>query len=160
MLFPLLEDVSLTTFDGFPEGGDDTDEKLIALQPSPSPAFTGSLQLAMWQGMIHFAPWLLSLPNGLHFWKLDLTWHSTEDVSLTTALVEECHSTLESLRINDGILCMSSRRPYAYKWLTAIYRPAAVSTGQPRQGDKTQRCSTYVLGGPPMDFNDAPNRHT
>ena len=114
MSFPLLEDVSLTTFDCTAEG-DDVDGQLITVQPSTSPPFTGSLRLVMWQGMIHFAPWLLSLPNGLHFWKLDLTWNSTKDVSLTTALVEECHSTLETLRINDGILCMSSRRQRAHK---------------------------------------------
>ena len=158
MSFPLLEDISLTTFDCIAEG-DDVDGQLITVQPSTSPPFTGSLRLVMWQGMIHFAPWLLFLPNGLHFWKLDLTWNSTKDVSLTTALVEECHSTLESLRINDGILCMSSRRPCAHKWLTAVCSPAAVSADQPREGDKTQRCSIYVPDGPSMDFNDTSNHH-
>jgi len=39
----------------------------------------------------------MSLPGGIHFRKLAVVWFEGEDLSLTTALVEGCSHTLESL---------------------------------------------------------------
>jgi len=50
---------------------------------------------------------LLSLPAGIHFRKLTLTWYHEEDLSLTMGLVEECSHTLESLDINHTVRCAS-----------------------------------------------------
>jgi hypothetical protein len=42
---------------------------------------------------------LLSLPGGIHFRKLTLTWSDEQDLSLAMALVEKCSHTLESLNV-------------------------------------------------------------
>ena len=42
---------------------------------------------------------LLSLPGGIHFQKLTLTWRHVEDILVTTELVEGYSSTLESLDV-------------------------------------------------------------
>ena len=103
--FPLLENlpvflkVDSTLARGRNHG---FDEQPAAIQPLSSPAFTGSLELFSCSEMDPFASQLLSLPNGLHFRKLDLTWHYNGDLSCATALVEGSCSTLESLKIDGG----------------------------------------------------------
>ena len=107
--FPLLENLSVTTAEpSFDEGGD-PERQLATVQPPSLPMFTGSLKLALAGGMDPIVHQLLSLPSGLHFRKLDLTWDSGGDTSLTTALVERCCSTIESLRFDSGSMCMSSQ---------------------------------------------------
>ena len=98
--FPLLDDLSVE--DDPAENGDyrDFDEQPATTQSSP--AFTGSLELFSYIGMDLFASRLLSLPNGLHFRNLDLRWDRVADISTSTALVEGCCSTLESIKIDDG----------------------------------------------------------
>ena len=103
--FPLLEDVSMECF-GTPSADDDDGGLPTTIQPRGSPVLTRTLELSMWRGMDPVATRLLSLPNGLRFRNLDLTLHCEADHLLTTALVEECCLTLESLRI-DGRFCTS-----------------------------------------------------
>ena len=94
--FPLLEDVCV------PAMGPN-DEQQTVVQPSSSPVFTGSLELRPGFGTEPFAPILLSLPGGLHFRRICFTLQSETDVLFTTALVEGCCSTLESLNVcNEG----------------------------------------------------------
>ena len=152
--FPLLEDVSVDTIDC-----DGLDEQPTIIQPSTSPALTGSLQLCVRARMDPVVSRLLSLPNGLHFRKIDLKWHHVADTSSTTALVQGCRSTLESLKIDSGILRTLVQQPCPHQWLIFVCR-RIVSAGQPQQGNETQRRGVYMVAGPSMDSQDAPNNHT
>ena len=92
--FPLLEDLALS--------GCNQDYGPYELQttgPSPSPTFTGSLDLDILGGMGDIARGLLDLPNGLRFRKLTLLWHHMEDLRWIMELVVRCSDTLESLNI-------------------------------------------------------------
>jgi hypothetical protein len=100
---PPLEDLALVS--GCSLDADEDPHGPQTVDLSTSPAFTGTLDLL---GIKHFAYRLLSLPSGIHFRKLRLTWSRVEDSVLTTALVEECAHTLESLNISD-LLGMSIR---------------------------------------------------
>ena len=95
--FPLLEDLSVATYDGS-RSYDGHNNRSTAVQPLSPPLFTGFLELLVEMGPI--ASRLLSLPGRLHFRKLNLAWSHENDVSFTTALVESCGSTLESLYID------------------------------------------------------------
>ena len=95
--FPLLEDLNLTGGDWLL--GDDDLHGPQAIPPLTSPAFTGSLELYQMRRMAPITHWLLSLPGGIHFRKLVLPWLHEGDHSLTTALVERCSHTLDSLDI-------------------------------------------------------------
>ena len=99
--FPLLEDLSIDSPDN---ANDDPSKQPSVTQPSTSPPFTGSLRLFACTGTESIASRLLSLPNGLHFRTLDLTWHRGADSWCTTALVEECRSTLEYIKIDYGCI--------------------------------------------------------
>ena len=98
--FPLLEDLAFVTHDTNALWGK-FDGQPAAIQPSIPPKFTGSLNIALARGMGPFARRLLSLPSGIRFRGLDLEWSNEKDISWTTALMEGCCSTLESLRIAD-----------------------------------------------------------
>jgi hypothetical protein len=101
--FPLLEDLDVILVGESSDNGDDSeeDEMPTATQPPSPPMFTGSLDLCLSEGMEpFFARRLLSLPGGIHFRKLTLTWLHEEDYLLTTALVEGCSHTLEFLEID------------------------------------------------------------
>jgi hypothetical protein len=103
--FPFLEDLEVvSSYDG--------PDRLPTAQPSRPPMLTGSLKLCLQGGMEHFIRRLLSLPGGIHFRKLALTWLREEDVPLTTGLVEECFRTLESLEIASNPLRASIQRPH------------------------------------------------
>ena len=113
--FPLLEDLAMTSsYDG--------SDRPPTARPLRPPMLTGSLELYLRGGMEHFIRRLLSLPGGIHFRKLTLTWPRGEDVPLTTRLAEECFRTLESL----GITCNSLRASIQYlrlhRLLTSIPR--------------------------------------
>ena len=97
---PLLEDLAVVALDILIDNEDVPDGLPTVVHPSSLPAFTGSLVLHLKGGMNPITRRLLSLPSGLHFWKLNLTWTHKKDVLLTTVLVERCCSTLESLKIN------------------------------------------------------------
>jgi len=107
--FPLLEDLSITDCCCLADKAGDPDEVSTTIQPASPPMFTGSLELFM-TGMIRPVHWLLSLPGGIHFRKLTLTWTCKEDISLTMALLEKCSHTLESLDVTCGSLCGTSIR--------------------------------------------------
>ena len=119
--FPLLEDFSVIAFLGN-RRQDNFNDKLAATQPSSSPAFTGTLGVFVWEGMHRIASALLSSPNGLHFRKLDLVLRSKQDVLATIALVDECSSTLESLKINYDIPGMPTPCPRSCQWLSYVHR--------------------------------------
>jgi hypothetical protein len=61
-----------------------------------------------------FARRLLSLPGGIHFRKLALTWLQEGDLLTMTALVEACVGALESLDITWDLLspCILHLRPH------------------------------------------------
>ena len=98
---PLLKNLALVT------NGIDTDDAprvgpgapLSTLQPSTSPAFTGTLDLILFKGMGPVARRLMALPNGLHFRKLALSWIHEGDDRWITALVVGCSDTLECLAV-------------------------------------------------------------
>jgi hypothetical protein len=103
--FPLLDDLTVVTrYEAPADNGDSPqeDEASTAVQPSSPPMFTGSLVLLLGIGTKQFIRRLLSLPGGIHFRKLTLTWLDEEDLPLVTALVEGCSHTLESLYIKDS----------------------------------------------------------
>ena len=108
--FPLLEDLAVTNYNpSGDEGGSDSGGSSAAVRPSNPPVFTGTLELRLREGLRPIAGWLLSLPGGVRFRKLTLTWLCGEDIQLTTALVGECSNTLESLDIICGLSGVSVR---------------------------------------------------
>jgi hypothetical protein len=103
-LFPLLEDLAVIVH-GMPiwYGRDnEEDEMQTGAHPLSPPVLTGSLELDPLVGMGPFTRRLLSLPGGIHFQKLTLTWRHDKDPLTTTRLVEECSHTLKSLDITWG----------------------------------------------------------
>ena len=101
--FPLLEDLVAISFYNPSSGNGDGSHWLpTTAQPSSSPMFTGSLELLLRGGKDSFARRLLSLPGGIHFRKLNVTWIQEKDPSLMTRLVEGCSHTLESLEVYYG----------------------------------------------------------
>ena len=98
--FPLLEDLTVVSSSKAVTGNDDCSGGLpTVVQPSAPSMFTGSLNLLSCAGTEPIARRLLNLPAGIHFRYLTLTWVREEDISLTSALVERCSHTLESLDI-------------------------------------------------------------
>ena len=96
--FPLLEDLTVTNSYDVPLDNDYSNKLPTIVQPSNPPVFTGSLSLSR-GGTKPIARRLLSLLSGIHFRRLSLMQFHEEDIPLTTRLVEECSSTLESLEI-------------------------------------------------------------
>ena len=97
-------------YDEFIGSGDDPDWQLTVTQPMRPPMFTGSLKLFAMGRMEPFIRRLLSLPGGVHFWKLKLTWLRGEDLSLITGLVGGCYRTLESFDMTCNSLHAFVRR--------------------------------------------------
>jgi len=97
--FPLLEDLTVITYGTLPdEGSGGPDRSSAVTQPPNSPTLTGSLELSR-GGIKTLTRPLLSLPGGIHFRKLILTCGREWDIPLTTALVDGCSHTLESLDV-------------------------------------------------------------
>ena len=96
--FPLLEDLAVNFFGTKIDDGDGSDGLPIVIQPPNPPMFTGSLDLVI-TGVKPFIRQLLSLPSGIHFRKFTMTWTHEGDILPTTALVERCSHTLQSLDI-------------------------------------------------------------
>ena len=84
---PLLEDLDLCSL-----GFDRRDEKCST--PSTSPKLTGSLKLWMYTGIQSVTRGLLALPNGIHFTKITVRFHSEEGVKSAMGLVSRCFDTL------------------------------------------------------------------
>jgi hypothetical protein len=125
--------------DGSKEGGMPT-----TARPSSQPMFTGFLELHLMGGMKPIARRLLSLPGGIHFRKLTLTWFCEEDLLMVKALVEECSHTLESLNVTWGHHSKTIQRQCLHRQLTSVFRYAGVSFDRPLENDKTQRCGVSV----------------
>jgi hypothetical protein len=100
--FPLLEDLAVIIREPQAGNGDGSgeDRTPTATQLSSPPVFTGSLELRLGGGMERFARQLVSLPGGIHFRKLIVTWVREGDLWTTMALVRACTRTLESLDIS------------------------------------------------------------
>jgi hypothetical protein len=160
--FPLLEDLAVIAAQDLPfDDIDSSDEPSTVVQPSSSPVFTGSLELYLKAGMERFTHRLLSLPGGIHFRKLTLTWSHEGDLVPITALVEECSGTLESLTITCNIVGTSIRHLLPYRWLTSVSRCVAASSDRPHASAKTQRrnVSTQFVWRR-MDHYGPQNYHT
>ena len=100
--FSPLEDLVVVTHHQMSaDNGDGSEEEEMSAvtQPSGSPRLTGSLHLYLSGGMEPLTRRLSSLPGGIHFRKLILTWLEEKDPLMTTALVEGCSHILESLDI-------------------------------------------------------------
>ena len=93
--FPLLEDLTVITH----LGGLISDKVDIVAWHSNPLMFTGTLELSMEGGLEFITHRLLSLPGRIRFRKFSIKWLREKDTSLTTALLEGCSRTLESLEI-------------------------------------------------------------
>ena len=120
--FPLLEDLTVITYDVDADNDGGSDELSTVVQPSNLPTFTGSLNLVIRGGMGPIVRRLLSLPDGIHFRKLALTWCHEEDVPLTTELVERCSCALECLDIACEPSGTSILHLCLHPWLTYVSR--------------------------------------
>ena len=110
--FPPLQDLILSADKGhFIDNGNGSDGLSTIVLPSSLPIFTGSLVLSG-RGAKHIARRLLLLLGGLRFRELTLACRCQEDILLTTALVEGCSYTLESLEITQLPICASIRHPH------------------------------------------------
>ena len=107
--FPRLQDLAISTNDWL-SCSSGFYKPAVAIQPSNPFTFTGSLKLSLEMGMGTIASRLLSLPNGLHFRELRLTWHREEDVPFMAALVEKCSPTLETLKITSDLVGATVQR--------------------------------------------------
>ena len=143
--FPLLEDLAvIPPYRASLDRGNGPDWPPAVAHPSSPPMLTGSLEIYPDGAMGAFVTLLLSLPGGIHFRKLTLTWLRMGDHSLTMALVGECSYTLESLDITCNILGQSDPRPRLYRQLTSVPRRVGASFDRPLESDKTQRCGTSI----------------
>ena len=99
--FPLLEDLAVMINQTMVDDDDNSeeDETPTATQSLTPRILTGTLELYLLAGIRPIARRLLSLPGGIHFRKLTLTWPNEENFWLTTPVVEACVHTLESLEI-------------------------------------------------------------
>ena len=159
--FPLLEDLVVTaSCRGSADSAYGFDEPTATAQPSSPPTFTGSLQLNLKEGKELFTRGLLSLPGGVHFRKLRLTWAREQDLPLIMELVKGCSHTLESLDISDffGTSIQYLRPP---RLLTSFPRCVETKFDQPLESDKTQRCCVSArFVGRRVDHHGTPNHHT
>jgi len=96
---PLLEDLTVSGYSTWVDDGDGSDSPPTFVQPSNPPVLTGSLGLSLVAGIEPVVRRLLSIPGGIHFRKLTLTWHREEGLPSIIALVGECSHTLESLNV-------------------------------------------------------------
>jgi hypothetical protein len=134
--FPLLEDLAMIA-----RLSDGSNRLSTVIWPSSPPMLTGSLELYSKDGMEPIACRLLSLPGGVHFRKLNLTWFHKGDILLTTMLIAECSDTLESLDITWDTYSTSVRHLYRHQQLTPVPRRVDASFNRPLESDKTQRRS-------------------
>ena len=96
---PLLEDLTMTGYRVWADDGDGSVTPPTFIRSSVPPPLTGSLDLFLKAGAKPIVGQLLSIPGGIHFRGLTLTWHCGEDLSSIIGLVGECSHTLESLNL-------------------------------------------------------------
>lgn len=160
--FPLIEDLSVSISPGTPgdDGGFDGLSNVVRLLSLP--LFTGSLELRM-EAVAPIASWLLSLPGGIHFRKLTLTWFYESDFTPSMALVEVemCSHTLESLDITCGLNRTSVQNLHWHQQLIPLIRTRiGVEFGQPLESDETQRCKfSASVAERGTSHRDTPNYH-
>ena len=99
--FPFIENLFLAAWSNGPIEG--IDGQPAAIQPP----LTGCLGLAAQDGMTPIVSRLFPTQNSLHLRELDLELICEEDVFATSALVERCRFTLESLKVGVGSCGMS-----------------------------------------------------
>jgi hypothetical protein len=158
--FPLVEDVAMTIRATSGENGDGLEEVEMptAAQPSSPLRFTGSLELCLGGKIEPVTRRFLSLPGGIHFWKLALKWLYAKDLSPATAPVEGCSHTLKSLGVTWSLLCKFILCLCPNRQLTPVSRRAGLSFVQPFQSDKTWRCNVSArLVERPMGHHGTPN---
>ena len=107
--FPLLDDLTVIAWDVSIDNEHGSDALPTVGKPSNPPTFAGSLDVFLAGGIEPIARRLLSLPSGIHFRELKLTWNFEQDLPLTKNLVEGCSHTLESLTVVCNPLGMSIR---------------------------------------------------
>jgi hypothetical protein len=119
--FPLIEDLSLTTFSGdLPIESDDSSDG-----QQTQPPFTGTLELFICAGMDLDSSQLLFPPDGCRFRTLDLWLNCKQDGLIASVLVERCRFTLESLRVRAGFYSATVLYYlYPYQWLIPVSRRA------------------------------------
>ena len=158
--FPLLEDLKVLTRDESIDDCNGSRPPSTVVQPSGQP-MTGSLELSQWGGMGFITSRLLSLPGGIHFRKLVLTWSRGEDISSTMSLVEGCSHSVEYLEVACGPLGTSIRRPPPHRQLISNFSRVEARLDRPLEGDEAQRIgvSGRVAGGR-LDHYGTPNYRT
>ena len=135
---PLLEDLAVAGYGTSVDDGLGSDGPSITVQSSNPPPFTGTLELPLEGGMEPIAGRLLSMPGGIHFRKLTVKCYHKEDILLTTALVNECSHTLESLEVACNSCGTSTRYLRPRQYLTAVFSRLGVNFGRPLEGDGAQ----------------------
>ena len=80
-----------------------------------TPPLTGCLRLYQHGGVKLIARRLLSLPGGVHFRRLVVTWYRREDIMTTMALVEASPHTLEALDITYNLIRTCTRYPRQHR---------------------------------------------
>ena len=157
--FPPLENLHVEVCKQLTNRADDFDEQQSPVQTPNPPAFTGSLKLygkGGWNPIIHS---LLSLPGGLHFRSLGLTFIEGEDFPPAMALVERCRSTLESLNLSCGYMRMLTLCLFPSQRLISISARFVFDFHRPLKSEKTQTRFILREQEPPMDYPDTPNDH-
>ena len=96
--FPLLEDLNLKGHDDI-WSSDADPHGPQTVTPSTSPALTGSLDFHVCGGGGRTVRQLLTLPNGLHFRQLALSWDDKADLWWIAELVVRCSHSLETLDV-------------------------------------------------------------
>ena len=108
--FPLLEDLVVITHYNALTDNIDSPNGLLTIPCPPVPPMTGGLGLFQHGGITPLVRRLLSVPGGIRFRKIILTWHREGDPLSTKELVEECSHTLELLHITCDLLSTSIQR--------------------------------------------------
>jgi len=140
--FPLLEDLAVNSSHLVGDHSDGSRGLPTIVQPSNPPKLTGTLELVTRNAGPVIRP-LLSLPGGFHFRKLTLTWCFGTNVSRTTAFMEKCAHTLESLDITGD---PRASIPTSASVLITYFR--RFQPAQPRSISRRQRSSEMWFFGP------------
>jgi len=157
--FPLLGDLTLVSCCTPTNSSNGPDGLPTVVQPSNSPAFTGSLDLYLEGGTMLIARRLLALPGGLRFQKFTSTWCDEEGLLLTTAVVEECSYTLEFL---DIICYLLGRRFHTISTPTSVTPVSSwggVTSDRSLEGDNAKKCGLLDIRDR-MDHHGTSNHHT
>ena len=119
--FPLLRNLTIKSYDTPPDYLEDG-HPIPPLHPIIIPPFTGCLDIRLNIETDPITSRLMSLPGGLRFRRLRLRWGSGDNAPSTTALVESCCSTLESLFIECAHVGIPVLHLSVYQRLIISYR--------------------------------------